>query len=60
MRATYTLRVHDGAVVVEDRDQGRSVSNDAENVVAELRERGSDLTMPVIHRDTMGPGPAWR
>lgn len=54
MRASYTVRFHDGAVIVEDRDQGRSVTNDAENVVAELRERGFDLAMPVIYRDTMG------
>lgn len=37
-RASYTARVEDGAIVVEDMDRGRSVTNDAENVIADLRE----------------------
>ena len=53
-RARYTARCEDGAIVVEDRDLGRSVTNDAENVIADLRERGFDLSVPVIYRDTTG------
>lgn len=51
---SYTARVEDGAIVIEDQDRGRSVTNDAENVIADLRERGFDLALPVIYRDTMG------
>lgn len=47
-RSRYTARTEGGAVVVEDRDRGRSVTNDAENVIADLRERGFDLTLPVL------------
>ena len=47
-RARYTARVEDGAIVIEDQDRGRSVTNDAENVIADLREGGFDLTLPVI------------
>ena len=53
-RARYTARREDGAIIVEDRDLGRSVTNDAENVIADLREREFDLSLPVIYRDTMG------
>lgn len=56
MRARYDARVEDGAVVLEDIGGGRSVTNDAEAVVADLAARGFDLTLPVIYRDTMG---AW-
>lgn len=53
-RARYTARVEGGAVIIEDQDRGRSVTNDAENVIADLRERGFDLTTPVIYCDTTG------
>ena len=53
-RARYTARREDGAIIVEDQDRGRSVTNDAENVIADLRERGFDLLLPVAYRDTMG------
>ena len=51
-RARYTARREDGAIVVEDQDRGRSVTNDAENVIADLRERGFDLSVPVLYCDT--------
>ena len=53
-RARYTARVEDGTIVVEDQDRGRSVTNDAELVVADLVERGFDLSLPVIYRDIAG------
>ena len=53
-RARYTARREDDAIVIEDQDLGRSVTNDAENVIADLREREFDLSLPVIYCDTMG------
>ena len=53
-RARYTARVEDGAIVIEDQDRGRSVTNDAELVVADLAERGFDLSLPVVCRGTAG------
>ena len=53
-RASYTARVEDVAIVIEDMNCGRSVTNDAENVITDLRERGFDLSLPVIYRDTTG------
>ena len=38
----------DDALVIEDQDLGRSVTNDAENVIADLREREFDLSLPVV------------
>ena len=54
MGATFTVSVQDGAIVLEDQNKGRSVTNDAENVIRRLAADGYDLTMPVIYRDTMG------
>ena len=53
-RAHYTARREDGAIVIEDQGFGRSVTNDAENVIADLRERGFDLSLPVAYCDTTG------
>lgn len=53
-RARYTARCEDGAIVIEDQGFGRSVTNDAENVIADLREREFDLTLPVVYCDTTG------
>ena len=57
-RSRYTARTDGGVIVVEDQlqDAGsiRSVTNDAELVIADLGERGFDLSLPVIYRDTMG------
>lgn len=53
-RARYTTRLKDGVIVLEDLDQGRSVTNDAELVIRDLAERGFDLSLPIIYRDTLG------
>ena len=53
-RARYTARREDDAIVIKDQDLGRSVTNDAENVIVDLRERGFDLSLPVAYRDTTG------
>ena len=49
-RARYTARVEDGAIVIEDQDRDRSVTNDAELVVADLAERGFDVRDQVVVR----------
>ena len=54
IEATFTTRVADGAIVLEDLDQGRSVTNDARHVIERLAAAGYDLAMPVIYRDTLG------
>ena len=48
-RARYTARCEDGTIAVEDRDLGRSVTNDAENVIGDLRERKFNLSLPVLY-----------
>ena len=53
-RARFIARIEDGAIVIEDQRNGRSVTNDAELVIADLHERGFDLSLPVIYRDSLG------
>lgn len=52
--ANYTVSEQAVAIVVEDLNTGRSVTNSADEVIEDLRARGLDLTKPVIYRDTMG------
>lgn len=52
--AAFTARVESGAVVIEDLNKGRSVTNDAAAVISTLVRRGYDLALPVIYRDTAG------
>ncbi|CAH2606312.1 conserved protein of unknown function (plasmid) [Rhodovastum atsumiense] len=60
MRARYTTEVETvlGIAAITIRDTGhdstKSVTNDAERVVLDLRERGFKLNMPVIYCDSMG------
>ncbi|HYD61941.1 MAG TPA: DUF6011 domain-containing protein [Noviherbaspirillum sp.] len=54
-RASYDFTIEQGIVCVVDLDNGRSVTNDAENVIADLAAKGIDLdTHLVIYRDTLG------
>jgi hypothetical protein len=53
-QATYTVAAEDGVICIVDADQGKSVTNDAEGVVADLARCGFDLSLPVIYRDTQG------
>jgi hypothetical protein len=54
-RAQFTVIESRGCILVEDLDQGVSVTNDAEAVIASLARRGFDLaSRPVIYRDTTG------
>ena len=54
-RAVYSRTVHGNVIAIIDHDQGRSVTNDAENVIADLIAQGFDLSRYlVIYRDTRG------
>lgn len=54
-RARYTMRRIGDAVLLEDADAGRSITNDAERVIRDLVERGIDVDRCVIvYRDTTG------
>lgn len=55
IRAAYTFSIVDGVVCIIDEDGSRSVTNDAEAVIADLVRKGLDVAfMPVIYRDTEG------
>jgi hypothetical protein len=55
LRAVYSLAVHGNVIAITDHDGGRSVTNDAENVIADLARQGFDLSRhPVIYQDTRG------
>lgn len=54
-RSTYSYSIEDGIACIIDHDHGRSVTNDAENVISDLLKSGLNLdAMPVIYRDTAG------
>jgi hypothetical protein len=53
--AAYSYTVHASVIAIVDRDQGRSVTNDAANVIQDLADEGFDLSQyRVIYRDTRG------
>ncbi len=52
-RAIYS-RVHGHVIAVIDHDQGKSVTNDAENVIADLASDFDLSQYRVIYRDTRG------
>lgn len=54
-RARYTCTEQAVCIALEDRDQGKSITNDAEAVIRDLSERGLPIGVkPVIYRDTSG------
>lgn len=54
-RAVYSRTLHGNVIAITDHDQGRSVTNDADNVIADLAAQGFDLSRYlVIYRDTRG------
>jgi hypothetical protein len=54
-RAVYSCAVHSNVIAIIDHDSGRSVTNDADNVIADLVSRGFDLSRyHVIYKDTRG------
>lgn len=53
--ASFDYEIIDGVVVIYDLDQGVSVTNDAENVIAAVAQTVKDLHgRRVIYRDTDG------
>jgi hypothetical protein len=54
-RSVYSRTVHGNVIAIIDHDQGRSVTNDADNVIDDLTRQGFDLARyHVIYRDTRG------
>jgi hypothetical protein len=55
-RARYSAeRIGDDVIALTDLDRGRSITNDAEQVVATLREHLGDLDrFRIIYRDSEG------
>ena len=55
-RANYTYEIHGNVIaVVDSNDGGKSVTNDAENVIADFVAKGFDLSKcHVIYKDTRG------
>jgi hypothetical protein len=54
LRAVYSRSVHGNVIAIIDHDDGKSVTNDAENVIRDL-EANFDLSKyRVIYRDTRG------
>ena len=55
LRSVYSRAVHGNVIAIIDHDSGRSVTNDADNVIADLVSRGFDLSRyHVIYKDTRG------
>lgn len=54
-RSSYSYEIRDGVVCIIDHDCGKSVTNDAEYVIADLVGDGVAVNeLPVIYRDTDG------
>ena len=53
-RAIYSRTVHGNVIALIDHDQGKSVTNDAENVIADLAASFDLSQYRVIYRDTRG------
>jgi hypothetical protein len=55
LRAQYSRVVHGSVIAIVDHCGGKSVTNDAENVIADLVRQGFDLSKyQVIYQDTRG------
>jgi hypothetical protein len=54
-RSRYTIESRPGLLCLIDQDDGRSVTNDAALVIADLVQKGYDLSSTrVLYRDTQG------
>jgi hypothetical protein len=53
-RSVYSRTVHGTVIAVVDHDEGRTVTNDAENVIADLAGDFDLSKYLVIYRDTRG------
>jgi hypothetical protein len=54
LRAVYSRTVHGNVIVLIDHDQGKSLTNDAENVIADLAADFDLSKYLIIYRDTRG------
>ena len=55
IRAVYSRTVNGNVIAIIDHDGPRSVTNDADNVIADLAAQGFDLSRYlVIYKDTRG------
>lgn len=54
LRSVYSRTVHGDIIAVLDHDGGKSVTNDAENVVADLAAEFDLSRYRVIYKDTRG------
>jgi hypothetical protein len=56
LRANYTYDVHGNVIaIIDPNDGGKSVTNDADNVIGDFVAKGFDLSQcRVIYRDTRG------
>jgi 3-mercaptopyruvate sulfurtransferase SseA len=54
-RSKYVFEQEGSFVFIEDLDEGKSVTNDVENVVRDLAEEGIDVDRSIIvYKDTSG------
>lgn len=54
LRAVYSCTVHGDVIAIVDHNQGKSVTNDAENVIADLAARFDLSRYRVIYQDSLG------
>jgi hypothetical protein len=55
LRSVYSRAVHGNVIAINEHDTGRSVTNDAENVINDLVRQGFDLSpYHAIYKDTRG------
>jgi len=54
-RASYSYQIVGQVIAIIDHNEGRSVTNDVRNVLADLKQAGLNLCVyRVIYRDTLG------
>jgi hypothetical protein len=55
LRSFYSYEVVDNIIAIIDHGEGKSVTNDAENVIEDLARQGFDFThYRVVYKDTRG------
>ena len=54
LRAVYSRAIHGNVIAIVDHDEGKSVTNDSENVIADLAADFDLSQYRVIYRDTRG------
>jgi hypothetical protein len=54
LRAVYSTSIHGDVIAIVDHNQGKSVTNDADNVIADLAANFDLSKYCVIYSDTRG------